>query len=68
MALLSMSLAILNILPIPGLDGGHFVMIVIEGIIGREIPSRVKMVIQQVGFYLLILFMAFVIYNDIANL
>jgi len=68
MALLSMSLAILNILPFPGLDGGHFVMIVIEGIIGREIPSRVKMVIQQVGFYLLILFMAFVIYNDIANL
>lgn len=68
MALLSMSLALLNILPFPGLDGGHFVMVLIERITGKEIPTKIKVVVQQVGFYILLLFMAFVLYNDIANL
>jgi regulator of sigma E protease len=67
MAQLSMSLAILNILPIPALDGGHLVMLVIEKIIRREIPHRVKIAVQQVGFILLLAFMAFVIYNDISR-
>ncbi len=67
MAQLSMSLAILNILPIPALDGGHLVMLVIEKVIRREIPHRVKIAIQQVGFILLLAFMAFVIYNDISR-
>lgn len=65
MAQLSMSLAILNILPIPALDGGHLTIFLIEKIIGREIPSKIKIVIQQAGFVFLLLFMAFVIYNDI---
>lgn len=67
MAQLSMSLAILNILPIPALDGGHLVMLVIEKAIRREIPHRVKMAVQQVGFILLLAFMAFIIYNDISR-
>jgi regulator of sigma E protease len=67
MAQLSMSLAILNILPIPALDGGHLVMLIIEKVIRREIPHRVKIAIQQVGFILLLAFMAFVIYNDISR-
>ncbi len=67
MAQLSMSLAILNILPIPALDGGHLVMLVIEKVIRREIPHRVKIAVQQVGFILLLAFMAFVIYNDISR-
>ncbi len=67
MAQLSMSLAILNILPIPALDGGHLGMLVIEKVIRREIPHRVKIAIQQVGFILLLAFMAFVIYNDISR-
>jgi regulator of sigma E protease len=67
MAQLSMSLAILNILPIPALDGGHLVMLTVEKIIRREIPHRVKIAIQQVGFILLLAFMAFVIYNDISR-
>jgi regulator of sigma E protease len=67
MAQLSMSLAILNILPIPALDGGHLLMLVIEKVIRREIPHRVKIAVQQVGFILLLAFMAFVIYNDISR-
>ncbi len=67
MGLLSISLAILNILPFPALDGGHLVMLIYEKVFRREIPHRVKLAIQQAGFVLLLAFMAFVIYNDIAN-
>jgi len=66
-ALLSLSLAIINILPFPVLDGGHIIIILLEGIFQREIPSKVKIAIQNVGFVILLLFMAFVIYTDIMN-
>ena len=66
-ALLSISLALLNILPFPALDGGHLVFLVYEAVFKREIPSRVKIAIQQAGFILLLVFMAFVIYNDVVN-
>jgi regulator of sigma E protease len=67
MALLSMSLAILNIVPFPALDGGHLMVMLIEAAFRREIPHRAKLVIQQAGFFILLAFMAFVIYNDIRN-
>ena len=68
LALLSLSLAILNILPFPVLDGGHLIIILIEGIMRREIPIKIKMAIQNAGFILLLLLMAFIVYNDIINL
>ena len=68
LALLSLSLAILNIMPFPVLDGGHLVMILIEGIIKREIPIKIKMAIQNTGLVLLLLLMAFIIYNDLISL
>ncbi len=68
LAMLSLSLAIINIMPFPVLDGGHLVMIIIEGITKREIPIKVKIAIQNVGFVLLLLLMALIIYNDIINL
>ncbi len=68
LALLSLSLAIINILPFPVLDGGHLVIILIEGILKREIPIKVKIAIQNTGFVILLLLMAFIIYNDIINL
>lgn len=68
LGLLSLSLAIMNILPFPVLDGGHFVIILIEGIMRREIPVKVKLAIQNVGFVILLLFMAFAIYNDLLSL
>lgn len=67
MALLSISLALLNILPFPALDGGHLIFLIYEGIFRREIPVKVKLGFQKVGFALLLAFMAFVVYNDIIN-
>jgi regulator of sigma E protease len=67
MALLSVSLAILNILPFPALDGGHLVFLLYEGIFRREIPVKVKLGLQKAGFVLLLAFMAFVVYNDIMH-
>ena len=68
LAFLSLSLAIINIFPFPALDGGHLIIIIIEGIIKREIPIKVKVAIQNAGFVILLLLMAFIIYNDIMNL
>jgi regulator of sigma E protease len=65
--LLSISLALLNILPFPALDGGHLVFLGLEAIFRREVPSKVKIVVQQAGFILLLVFMAFVLYNDVVN-
>lgn len=65
MALLSMSLAILNFLPFPALDGGHMVFLIYEAIFRREVPVKVRLVLQKAGFVLLLAFMAFVLYNDI---
>lgn len=65
LGLLSLSLAILNILPFPVLDGGHLVIIIVEALIAREIPLNIKMGIQKVGFGLLLMLMAFILYNDI---
>ncbi len=66
-ALLSLMLAIINILPFPALDGGHLVIVLIEGIIRRELPFKLKMAIQQIGMIILLIFMAFVIYIDLTR-
>jgi len=67
-AFLSLNLGLLNLLPIPVLDGGHIVFLLIEGIIRRPLPTKAKLVIQQVGMVILIAFMLFVIVNDIGRL
>jgi len=68
LAMLSLSLAIINILPIPALDGGHFIIILIEGIMGKELPIKAKIVIQNAGFFFLLALMAFIIYSDLLSL
>ena len=68
LAVLSLSLAIINIMPFPVLDGGHLLMIIIETITRREIPVKVKLAINNTGFVLLLLLMAFIVYNDILSL
>ncbi|MFH1051528.1 MAG: RIP metalloprotease RseP [bacterium] len=65
LALMSVMLAVVNILPFPALDGGHLVIIIIEAIFRREIPLKAKMAIQQVGMFILLAFMAFVFYLDL---
>ncbi len=67
-AMLSITLAILNILPIPALDGGHLVFLIYEGITRREPSLKVRMVLQQVGMVLLLVFMVFIFGNDIVRL
>jgi len=68
MAIISINLAFINILPIPGLDGGHFIIISLEGIVRRPLPLRVKLAIQQVGIIFLLGLIIFITVNDIARL
>tara|TARA_B100001741_G_C16548821_1_gene598246 strand:+ start:1293 stop:2363 length:1071 start_codon:yes stop_codon:yes gene_type:complete len=68
MAIISVNLAFINILPIPGLDGGHALISIIEGISGRKLPSKVKVSIQSVGMIILFSLIIFVIFNDIMRL
>jgi regulator of sigma E protease len=59
------SIAVINILPIPALDGGHLVFIIIEGITKKEVPIKVKMIVQQIGVALLLLLFLFITINDL---
>ncbi len=67
-ALISISLGVLNLLPIPVLDGGHLLYYTIEIIKGGPIPERIMEIGQQIGLTLLIMLMAFAFYNDINRL
>jgi regulator of sigma E protease len=67
-ALLSVNLAILNILPIPVLDGGHLLFFVIEAVRGKPVSTRIRETAQQAGVFVLLLLMIFVFYNDISRL
>ncbi|MGM0704692.1 MAG: RIP metalloprotease RseP [Bacteroidota bacterium] len=67
-AILSITLAIMNILPIPALDGGQLVFLIYEGITRRPPSTRVRLIAQQVGMLLLLGFMIFLIFNDILRL
>ena len=67
-ALISVNLAVLNLLPIPVLDGGHILFFVLEAILGRPIALKKIEMAQKVGMVLLLLLMVFVFYNDIMRL
>ena len=62
---LSINLALLNLLPIPVLDGGHIFFYLIEGLRRRPLTLRTREIAQQVGFLFIILLMIFAFYNDI---
>lgn len=67
MALLSMNLAVLNLLPIPMLDGGHLFIMGIEAITRRNLSVKQKEVLQQIGFVFLLALMIYVTANDIGR-
>lgn len=67
-ALLSINLGILNLLPIPILDGGHILFFLIEAVIGKPVPAKKREIAQQVGIAMLISLMAFAFYNDIMRI
>jgi regulator of sigma E protease len=67
-AIISVNLAVLNLLPVPMLDGGHLFFFVIEAVLGRPLSLRKREVAQQVGFVLLMLLMVYALYNDLVRI
>jgi len=67
-AIISLNLAVINLLPFPALDGGRLVFVAIETMTGKDIPPQWSGRINLVGFALLLLLMVLVTYNDIINL
>ena len=67
-ALISVNLGILNLFPVPVLDGGHLLFFFIEAVIRRPVSLKTREIAQQVGVFLLLMLMVFVFYNDIMRL
>ena len=68
LALLSVNVGIFNLMPIPGLDGCQVLFALVEKMIGREIPSKLRLGLQMVGLGLVMLLMVFVTYQDISRM
>ena len=64
----SLQLGILNLMPIPVLDGGHILILGVEGVLRRDLSERIKERVMQVGFVFLLAFMGVVIVLDIVKL
>lgn len=67
-AIISINLAILNLMPVPVLDGGHIMFLTIEALRGRPLSERILMIANKVGMALLLLLITFVFYNDIMRI
>ena len=68
LALVSLSLAILNLLPVPVLDGGHLLFYLIEVLLGRPLSDQAQMLAQRIGMSLLLALMALALFNDLTRL
>ena len=66
--LLSSTLGIMNLLPIPALDGGRILFLLVEAILRKPLNRRIEAYIHFGGFVLLMILMVFILYNDIVNL
>jgi regulator of sigma E protease len=67
-AIISINLGIINLFPIPILDGGHLLFLTIESIIGRPLSVKKLELAQQIGLIIIVLLMAFIFYNDIMRI
>lgn len=67
-AMLSLSLGVINILPFPALDGGHFAGILFQAITGKKGASRWSHLVNTAGFVFLLLFIVYITFNDVLNL
>ena len=67
MALLSISLAVLNLLPLPVLDGGQLVLLGIEAVRGKPLPEKVEGYVFTVGAIMVGMLMIFAVFNDISR-
>ncbi len=68
MAFIAINIGVFNLIPFPALDGGRFVLIIIEGLTGKKLPSRVEAAINSAGLILLLGLMAVVTVNDVIKL
>jgi len=68
MAVISINLVILNILPIPVLDGWHLLIFLLEAVIGRPVSLKIRERAQQIGVFIIIFIMLLVFYNDISRI
>jgi regulator of sigma E protease len=68
MCLLSVNLGLLNLLPIPALDGGHLLLFGIEAVQRKPLTPRTRMIATQIGIALLLMLMAFAIFNDLMRI
>lgn len=66
-ALISLQLGIINLVPIPVLDGGLIFVLILEGIFRRDFNAKLKRVIMQIGFAIFIFLIVFVILNDVVR-
>ena len=67
-ALLSINLGVINLLPLPVLDGGHLIIILIEAITRRKLPAKALMYIQMIGIALLVTIFVYATAKDILQL
>lgn len=67
-ALLSLSLGVINLMPFPALDGGRLFFLLIEGVRGKKVNPRTEAVIHNVGFFLLLLLIVVITYNDLLRI
>ena len=68
MAMISLNLGLLNLMPVPVLDGGHIAILALEGLSRRDFSMRVKEKMLLAGFVLLLMLMVTVIYNDLMRI
>ncbi len=68
LAIISVSLGVLNLLPIPMLDGGHIMYYIVEMVTGKPLSDRTQMTLQRVGLVVLLMLMSLALYNDVARL
>jgi len=66
-AFISLNLAFFNMLPFPVLDGGHLVMLLIEGVMRKPIPVKATLMVQKIGMAFLLALMIFILFNDISR-
>ena len=68
MAMISLNLGLVNLLPIPVLDGGHIFIMALEGLARRDFSMRVKEKMLLAGFVVILMLMVTVIYNDLTRI
>lgn len=67
LAVISINLGLVNLFPIPALDGGHILIAIIEGIRRKRFSKKTRLIIQQIGFTILILLIIYVTFNDLTR-